>query len=132
MNLVQYSGALQGSPVASCSVDPSGRLLVTGHEDATCVLYDIRGGRTVQTFRPHSQDVRSVRFSPNAYYLLSGGYDNRLVLTDLQGDLSQPLPSVVVAQHSDKVISGRWHPTDFSFLSTSADKTCVLWGLPPL
>ena len=33
------------SPVASCCVDPSGRLLVTGHEDSSVVLHDIRGGR---------------------------------------------------------------------------------------
>lgn len=49
----------------------------------------------------------------------------------LSGDLTAALPSVVVAQHQDKVISGRWHPTDFSFLSTSADKTTTLWALPP-
>eukprot|EP00095_Tigriopus_kingsejongensis_P011616 snap_masked-scaffold638_size121162-processed-gene-0.4 protein:Tk11616 transcript:snap_masked-scaffold638_size121162-processed-gene-0.4-mRNA-1 annotation:"wd repeat-containing protein 47" len=123
VNVVQFHGGpggpAQGSPVAACSVDPSGRLLVTGHEDSMCCMYDIRGSRSIQAFKPHSQDIRSVRFSPNAYYLLSGGYDNRLILTDLQGDLSQPLPSVVVAQHQDKVISGRWHPTDFSFISTS-------------
>ena len=59
-------------------------------------------------------------------------FNFRLVLTDLQGDLTAPLPSVVVAQHSDKVISGRWHPSDFSFVSTSADKTATLWALPPL
>ncbi|KAF5295460.1 hypothetical protein FQR65_LT10448 [Abscondita terminalis] len=125
-------GTRQGSPVASLCVDPSGRLLVSGHEDTSCVLYDIRGGRSVQTFKPHSADVRSIRFSPSAYYLLTGGYDNKLVLTDLQGDLTLPLPSVVVAQHQDKVISGRWHPSEFSFLSTSADKTATLWALPPV
>lgn len=125
-------GTRQGSPVASLCVDPSGRLLVSGHEDSSCVLYDIRGGRSVQCFKPHSSDVRSIRFSPSAYYLLTGGYDNKLVLTDLQGDLTMPLPSVVVAQHQDKVISGRWHPTEFSFLSTSADKTATLWALPPI
>ncbi|KAJ8866297.1 hypothetical protein PR048_032140 [Dryococelus australis] len=122
----------QGSPVAAVCVDPSGRLLVSGHEDSSCVLYDICGQRSVQGFRPHSADVRSIRFSPSAYYLLTAGYDNKLVLTDLQGDLTLPLPSVVVAQHQDKVISGRWHPTEFSFLSTSADKTATLWALPPV
>ncbi|XP_018324969.1 WD repeat-containing protein 47 isoform X6 [Agrilus planipennis] len=129
---VTVPGTRQGSPVASLCVDPSGRLLVSGHEDSSCVLYDIRGGRNVQTFKPHSADVRSIRFSPSAYYLLTGGYDNKLVLTDLQGDLTLPLPSVVVAQHQDKVISGRWHPTEFSFLSASADKTATLWALPPV
>ncbi|KAL1518018.1 hypothetical protein ABEB36_001704 [Hypothenemus hampei] len=129
---VTQPGTRQGSPVASLCVDPSGRLLVSGHEDSSCVLYDIRGGRNIQCFKPHSADIRSIRFSPSAYYLLSGGYDNKLVLTDLQGDLTLPLPSVVVAQHNDKVISGRWHPSEFSFLSTSADKTATLWALPPV
>lgn len=147
---ITVPGTRQGSPVASLCVDPSGRLLVSGHEDSSCVLYDIRGGRNVQCFKPHSADVRSIRFSPSAYYLLSAGYDNKLVLTDLQGkgflrslwgfvfmifflgDLTLPLPSVVVAQHQDKAISGRWHPSEFSFLSTAADKTATLWALPPL
>lgn len=48
------------------------------------------------------------------------------------GDLTCALPSVPVARHPDKVISARWHPDDFSFLSTSADKTAVLWTIPPL
>lgn len=74
-----------GSPVASVCVDPSGRLLVSGQEDSACMLYDIRGGRIIQTFRPHQTDVRTVRFSPNALYLLTGSYDHKVVLTDLQG-----------------------------------------------
>ncbi|KAI5640324.1 WD repeat-containing protein 47 [Phthorimaea operculella] len=122
----------KGSAVASLAVDPSGRLLVCGHDDGSCALHDVRGSRSLQRFTPHSGDVRSVRFSPGAYYLLTAGYDGRVVLTDLQGDLTCPLPSVPVARHPDKVISARWHPDDFSFLSTSADKTAVLWTIPPV
>ena len=74
-----------GSPVASVAVDPSGRLLATGQEDSACMLYDIRGGRTVQVYRPHSSDVRSVRFSPGAHYLLTGSYDMKVIVSNLQG-----------------------------------------------
>ncbi|XP_063837477.1 WD repeat-containing protein 47 isoform X1 [Ostrinia nubilalis] len=122
----------KSSAVASLAVDPSGRLLVCGHDDGSCALYDVRGSRALQRFTPHAGDVRSVRFSPGAYYLLTAGYDGRVVLTDLQGDLTCALPSVPVARHPDKVISARWHPDDFSFLSTSADKTAVLWTIPPV
>lgn len=83
LHTVRYSG----SAVASVAVDPSGRLLATGQEDSTCMLYDIRGGRIVQTYRPHSTDIRSVRFSPGAHHLLTGSYDNRIIISDLQGSL---------------------------------------------
>ncbi|CAL1289418.1 unnamed protein product [Larinioides sclopetarius] len=124
------SGSGPGSPVATVCVDPSGRLLVSGQEDATCMLYDIRGGRHIQYFKPHTADIRTARFSPRAYYLLTGSYDHKVGLIDLQGDLTQPLPMISVAEHSDKVIQARWHPREFSFLTTSADKTATLWALP--
>ncbi|CAJ0944262.1 unnamed protein product [Ranitomeya imitator] len=80
------SESSEGSAVASVAVDPSGRLLATGQEDSSCMLYDIRGGRMVQSYQPHSSDVRSVRFSPGAHYLLTGSYDMKIKVTDLQGD----------------------------------------------
>uniref|UniRef100_A0A8C7JQE4 WD repeat domain 47 n=1 Tax=Oncorhynchus kisutch TaxID=8019 RepID=A0A8C7JQE4_ONCKI len=116
-----------GSPVASVAVDPSGRLLATGQEDSGCMLYDIRGGRVVQTYRPHSSDVRSVRFSPGAHYLLTGSYDTKVMISNLQGDLTKPLPLTLVGEHGDKVIQCRWHTHDLSFLSSSADRTVTLW-----
>ncbi|KAL2090388.1 hypothetical protein ACEWY4_015076 [Coilia grayii] len=117
-----------GSAVASVAVDPSGRLLATGQEDSSCMLYDIRGGRTVQMYRPHSSDVRSVRFSPGAHYLLTGSYDAKVMITDLQGDLTKPLPVTVAGEHGDKVIQCRWHPQELAFLSSSADRTVTLWA----
>ncbi|XP_038650736.1 WD repeat-containing protein 47-like isoform X1 [Scyliorhinus canicula] len=116
-----------GSAVASVAVDPSGRLLATGQEDSSCMLYDIRGGRVVQIYQPHGSDVRSVRFSPGAYYLLTGSYDTTVKVTDLRGDLIKTLPTTVVSNHKDKVIQCRWHTEDLSFLSSSADRTVTLW-----
>ncbi|XP_053186299.1 WD repeat-containing protein 47 [Scomber japonicus] len=120
-----------GSPVASVAVDPSGRLLATGQEDSACMLYDIRGGRIVQVYRPHGSDVRSVRFSPGAHYLLTGSYDTKVMVTNLQGDLTKQLPLTVVGEHGDKVIQCRWHTQDLSFLSSSADRTVTLWTHNP-
>lgn len=119
-----------GGAVSSVCVDPTGKLLVSGHEDSTCMLYDIRGGRVIQTFHPHTADIRTIRFSPKAYCLLTGSYDNNIALTDLKGDLTQPLQSIVIASHQDKVIQCRWHPEEWTFLSTSADKSVMLWTLP--
>ncbi|TNN67812.1 WD repeat-containing protein 47 [Liparis tanakae] len=120
-----------GSPVATVAVDPSGRLLATGQEDSACMLYDIRGGRIVQVYRPHTSDVRSIRFSPGAHYLLTGSYDSKVIVSDLQGDLTKPLPQTLVGEHGDKVIQCRWHTEDLSFLSSSADRTVTLWTHNP-
>ena len=78
--------ACLGSPFASVCVDPSGRLMASGHEDGMVMLYDIRGAKVVQSFTPHTSECRSARFSMNAFYLLTVAYDHKIVLTDLHGE----------------------------------------------
>ncbi|KAI6225632.1 hypothetical protein M3Y95_00717700 [Aphelenchoides besseyi] len=131
VNVIMPNMKTSNSPVTSVCVDSSARLLVSGHEDASIALHDLTGGRIIQVFRPHGDEVRTVRFSNAAYYLLSGSYDNRIVITDMRGDLMAPLSYLPVAEHSDKIIQCRFHPQDFSFISSSADRSAILWSLPP-
>ncbi|CAF3439761.1 unnamed protein product [Rotaria sp. Silwood1] len=119
------------SAVSAVAVDNSGQLLAAGYEDASCLLYDLRGKRVVQVYQPHSNEIRSVRFSVHSYYLLTASYDKKVVMTSLSGDLTKPLVLSSVAAHTDKIIQARWHPNEMSFATTSADRTCLVWA-PPL
>lgn len=51
------SSSINPSPITNVCVDSSGKLLISGHEDSTITLYDIIGGRVVQKFRPHVDEV---------------------------------------------------------------------------
>jgi WD40 repeat protein len=79
------------SAVAAVAVDNSGQLLAAGYEDASCLLYDLRGKRVVQSYQPHSNEIRSVRFSVHSYYLLTASYDKKVVMTNLSGKKSRLL-----------------------------------------
>lgn len=116
--------------VGAVRLDPTGRLLVSGHQDGSCMLYDVRAGRAIQIFHAHDAEIRSLGFSPNSYYLLTGSYDGRVKLTDLQGQLTLPLPGIDIADLEDKVIQVAWHPTDYNFVSTCADGSATLWTIP--
>ena len=93
------------------------------------MIYDITAGRTLQLFKPHTMDCRSVRFSPDNNFLLTGSYDTSIIMMDIRKDLETKTPPYsVVAHHGDKVIQCRWHPGLLAFLSSSADRTVSLWA----
>lgn len=71
-------------------MDSRATILASGHEDSTCMLWDIRKSCKLQSFVPHSGEVRSVRFSADGLQLLTGSYDQTVKLTDFSGEAPPP------------------------------------------
>lgn len=70
----------------------------------------------------HRDECRTVSYSPNGIYVLSGSYESKVRLTDVQSKLSK-----VVAEHTDKVVQCRWQCSGKMFASTSVDKRVCFW-----
>jgi len=55
---------------------PDGKILASGSNDSTVILWDVASGTLLHTMEGHSQLVRSVAFSPDGRLLVSGGGKN--------------------------------------------------------
>eukprot|EP00051_Salpingoeca_urceolata_P000665 m.35156 g.35156 ORF g.35156 m.35156 type:complete len:113 (-) comp10894_c0_seq3:170-508(-) len=63
---------------------------------------------------------------PLTHPLPNSSYDGSVALSRVG---AEPTWSTIVAEHYDKVIQSRWHPTAACFASSSADHTVRLWSL---
>lgn len=134
----------------SCEVGPSSTsshsgnrrasaLVAVGQRNGSVSLWDLRSGRRLSTRRElHAKECRSVDFSPDGHWLLSGSFDGCIALCALgnrgssSNSSAQSRRCLQLANtfrfHSDKVLTVRWDPaTPSIFASTSADKTVCLW-----
>ena len=80
-----FSSLQLDSGVAAVAVDDYRQILAGGYEDSSCLLYDLRERKTIQIYQPHSDQIRSVRFSMDSRYLLTASYDHQAVITYLTG-----------------------------------------------
>jgi WD40 repeat protein len=64
-----------GSEARSAVFSPEGNLVVSGHEDGTIKLWDVKSGKLLRIMKGRSSDVRSVVFSPDGKLIASGNND---------------------------------------------------------
>jgi WD40 repeat protein len=103
-------------PVSSVAFSPDGRLLASGSDDQTVILWDVRTGERVRTLTGHTGPVRSVAFSPDGRLLASGSEDQTVILWDvgtgervrtLTGHTG-PVRSVAFSPDGRLLASGSW------------------------
>jgi WD40 repeat protein len=104
---------------------PDGRQALTGSDDMTLRLWDIRDGREIRVFEGHSGAIKCVDFSPDGLSALSGAEDMTLRLWDLKnGSEVKRLEG-----HEDEVSHVAFSSDGLFALSGSYDRTFRLWDL---
>ncbi len=70
--------------VLSCAISPDGKWALSGSEDNTLKVWDLKMGKCRQTLEGHANAVRSCAISPDGKWALSGSSDNTLKVWDLK------------------------------------------------
>ena len=101
-------------------------IIAAAHNDGKITVWDAQRKSLFIEIKENSQqkEIRSLSFSPDGKYLLSGGFDNKIKIYDVMNNFN----SSGELEHNDKVVSVRWHPDLPIIVSTSADKTARLWS----
>ena len=101
-------------------------IVAAGHVDGNITVWDAQRKSLFTEIKENSlgKEVRTICFSPDGKFLISGGFDNKIKMYDILNNFN--LASEL--EHNDKVVSGKWHPDIPIIVSTSADKTARIWS----
>lgn len=98
------------------------KLAAVAHVDGVVSLWDLTASKLQTKLTHHTNDCRSVEFSADANWLVTASFDGTIGVVDLnKGNVRK------MADHTDRVVSARWHPYLPIILSTSADRTARIF-----
>jgi len=113
--------------LAVSALDPN--MLVSGSDDCTAVLWDVRQRDPVASLF-HDYQVTSVAMSHDARSIYTGGIDNVIRMWDLrQGEPEEE--SMRMSGHGDTITGLSLSPDGHSLLSNSMDNTLRSWNVRP-
>ena len=98
-------------------------IIAVGHTDGLMTIWDYSKQSVIKEIYGHNEQIRSVAFSPDGKYLLSGAFDAKIKIYDVKNNFN----FIGEIEHNDKVVSCKWHPEIPLIVSTSADKTARVW-----
>jgi WD40 repeat protein len=121
--------------VNSATFSPDGKLIVSGSDDKTAILWSAGTGAVARTLRGHLDRLTSVAFSPDGKRILTASYDKTARLWDTEtGEEVGRFQG-----HRWGVLSAAFSPDGTRVLTGSEDNTAILWDtvtckplLPPL
>ena len=103
-----------------------GRLLVSGSDDETVILWSIQTGGAIRSFVGHTHWVRSVSISLDRSTIASGSDDKTIRLWDVETGKCH----CIIDGHKNNINSVDFSPVNPQLLiSASSDKTIQQWNI---
>jgi len=101
--------------------------LATSHEDGTCLIWDLRQREVKLKLSNHTQEVRTLHYSPGGQMLLTGSFDFRTSLYDVTSSSEDYEFLTSLEGHSGRILEASWNPVEPSILTSSADCSVIFW-----
>ena len=121
-HFLKYEG--HSSYVNSVTISPDGKYIVSGSDDETIKIWDIKTGECLNTLEGQNR-VKSVTISPDGKYIVSGSIDKTIKIWDIK--TAECLNTL--EGHSSYVESVTISPDGKYIVSGSSDKTIKIWDI---
>jgi WD40 repeat protein len=108
--------------LTSVHFDRSGARVVTGSEDRTARVWDVRTGRELLVLRGHSRAVTSARFSPDGRFVITASADHDARIWNVSTGKSR----AALTRHLGLVSDAEYSP-DGRFIVTAGPQTAGVW-----
>ncbi len=118
-----HSFKSQNGFIQSLAVSPDGKLLLSGSEDKSIVLWSLTEQKEITTLNRHHYNVYALCFTPDGNYFASGG-DKNIIIWDKEGRYIKKL-----AGHKTSVWSIDFSPSGDTLISGSFDHRFMLWDI---
>ncbi|KAI0526727.1 WD40-repeat-containing domain protein [Xylaria bambusicola] len=118
--------------VRAVAFSPNGKLVATGSDDRSVILWDISkssGGIQFRKFNKHTDWVFSVAFSPDGHRLASAGDDGHVMIWDLDKNDPNPEPDKDLKDDrlSRRTLGLVFSPDGASVLSINSSGDLAVW-----
>jgi len=120
--------------VVSVSFSPDGQIVASSATDRTAKLWQL-DGTLLNTLEGHTSAVWDVTFSPDGQQLATASSDNQVKLwqlspkDDVGGEPTTATLLITLNGHEDSVQQVAFSPDSATLISSSNDKTTLLWDL---
>jgi WD40 repeat protein len=109
-------------PLWAVAFAPDGKLLATGGEQRTVLLWDLETGKVKSELSGHTGELRCLAFSPDGKLLASAGHDKTVRLWSVETGKARGQP---LHGHTEHVLGLAWSP-DGKTLASSAPGHVIL------